>query len=106
MQVKKEKEESVVGDESSDNEDPRIDKPSERNLVSEKIGDKSKQGNVGTNLGAIGIRNGSQVTGAKIAQNINPGASQNKPNAMGGAGNINNQNNIRQEVKPNGDKKI
>jgi len=32
----------VVGDESSDNEDPRVGKPSERNLVSEKIGDKSK----------------------------------------------------------------
>jgi hypothetical protein len=38
--VKKEREDSIVGDESSDNEDPRVAKASERNLVSEKIGDK------------------------------------------------------------------
>jgi hypothetical protein len=51
----------VIGDESSDSEDPRVAKHSERNLVSEKIGgDKSKQGNnPGAQFGGQGIRNGS-----------------------------------------------
>ncbi|CDW73337.1 UNKNOWN [Stylonychia lemnae] len=95
VQVKKQKEDSVQ-DEQSD-EDIRVAKPSERNLVNDKFGNITKSsGQTGAQLNGIGIRNGSQVTGANIVQN----------QPAGNRSNIPNNNNIgRQDIKSNGDKK-